>query len=102
MGENPRSHCNPMQRAAALAQLAYRNIVDVAEEYDVSVRTIARWQQHFQETGSYERRQGTGDWRITTAEEDNILINYVSENPFRPLTHAVQATGFPGNIFFII
>ncbi|KAF4532722.1 hypothetical protein B566_EDAN017057 [Ephemera danica] len=96
MAQNPRGpHRTPLERAEALTKLQFMNIVDVAEEYNVCVATVRNWQHQFENDGTYTRQPGTGQWKITTPQEDQILLNYVHQHPFRPLTRAVRDTHFP-------
>ncbi|KAG8224036.1 hypothetical protein J437_LFUL001113 [Ladona fulva] len=61
----------------------------------VAPSTISRIKARWETEHTVERREGQGRPRATTAEEDERLVRYITENPFTPATVARMETNFP-------
>jgi hypothetical protein len=44
-----------------------------------------------------EKKKPTGRLKVSTAEEDNALLQHLEQNPFHIMRHAAQETNLPGS-----
>jgi transposase len=69
----------------------------VADRFQVPKSTVhyvkVRWNQRH----SLERQVGTGRQKLSTKEEDNNLIQFLENNPFKIAVEARQMTQFPAS-----
>lgn len=74
----------------------------VAQSVGVSISIVSRAWTRYQETGRYERRQGSGRRRITTVRQDREIVRYTLQrrtitahqirNEFHHLNHICEQT----------
>ncbi|KAJ3615685.1 hypothetical protein MTP99_006731 [Tenebrio molitor] len=69
----------------------------VAQHYNIAKSTVRRVKQRWQEHGHFARKAGAGRPKVSTAEQDQALLNRLRENPFEPSTQAASVTNFPGS-----
>jgi hypothetical protein len=46
-----------------------------------------------------EKKKPTARLKVSTAEEDNALLQHLEQNPFHIMRHAAQETNLPGSRF---
>lgn len=73
------------------------SVAEVATQLGVHRTTIARWKRKAETELSLQRTEGSGRWRASTREQDNMLQEYVREHPFVSCNAARAQTGFPGS-----
>lgn len=66
---------------------------DIARRIPCSEFNVRKWIKRWQEEGAgglRDRREHNRRQRLTTAEEDALLVNQVDSNPFLPVSHSVN------------
>ncbi|KAJ8942170.1 hypothetical protein NQ318_002843 [Aromia moschata] len=87
------------QRARAIAKLEENwSLSEVAAELNVSKSCIFYIKKRWQEEQRLQRpiRQGIG--KVSTENEDNALVEFISHNPFETAVKAREETLFPGSL----
>lgn len=69
---------------------------EIAARLGVGRSTIQRISRKWETEHSVERTPGSARPRISTAEEDEALVTFIRENPFKTSPEAKQETNFPG------
>lgn len=70
----------------------------IAEELGVSTSTILRAKRSIRDHGTIRRLVGSGRKTVTTAVEDEQLVNYLRLNPFHTVIRAKEVTGFSASL----
>jgi transposase len=69
----------------------------VAEEFNVTQRTVQRISKRWQEKGRIHRYLGSGRPKISTAAQDALLCDIIQEHPFETAVNARMISNFPGS-----
>ncbi|KAJ8940516.1 hypothetical protein NQ318_009609 [Aromia moschata] len=92
-------HLSEAQRARAISKLEENwSLSEVAAEINVSKSCIFYIKKRWQEEQRLQRpiRQGIG--KVSTENEDNALVEFISHNPFETAVKAREETVFPGSL----
>jgi transposase len=65
-------------------------IAQIAALFDCNRNTVKRWVSRYEETLDVQRRLGSGRPKITTPEEDNMILDAVRA---KPITIAAEIAG---------
>ena len=71
---------------------------NIAYQLGVHPTTVQRWVEKYEDTGSLDRREGSGRLTVSTPEQDAALINVLVNDPRSSMRHAIQDSEFPGCI----
>ena len=97
MDINPRAH---KSEAEKMYDLGLRDgetpLAQIAEEVAVSMKTLRRWFDKWDNELSLKRRPWTGLTRCTTAEQDQALVERMRQHPHDTLKRGVMLTEFTG------
>lgn len=69
----------------------------VAADLQLNKCTILNVKRKWETEGNLNRKRGTGLSRISTPEQDRLLVQYLRENPFKVVRNAIIETHFPGS-----
>ena len=70
---------------------------EAARRFHVSERSARRWVQNYQRSGNFGRKAGSGNWKISTPEQDARLVAEVERNPFHTAATLKAIVNFPGH-----
>lgn len=70
----------------------------IAEQFGKPRSTIQSLRTKWENTGSLERRAGSGRKKISNENQDNDLIDFLRNNPFQTAVEAHNQTNFPGTV----
>jgi hypothetical protein len=95
-------HASLKTKYFSMGQIPYKSKVQIANEAGVSARTIRRWQIKYENTLEIERNRDPGSSRprVSTAAQDELLVNFVNNHPFQSLPRAMHQVNFPGKLYF--
>lgn len=71
-----------------------KSIGQIANSLGISKSSVSRWQQRFEETGDIKRKDGSGRPRLTTREQDRLIIQEVQRQPI------TTAAAIQGQLFY--
>lgn len=74
-----------------------KKIREIAAELGVNKNTILLAKQKIEEYGAILQRPTTGRPRVSTANEDYQLVQFLRDNPFETAVNAREETNFPGS-----
>jgi transposase len=83
-----------------IVTLAQRGMSQAQISMDLRIpkSTISCILKKWRQSGTTERRQGSGRPSTSTAEQDNMLLNRLrNSSPFMTAVEAVNTSGFPGS-----
>jgi transposase len=82
-----------------IVTLAQRGMSQAQISMDLRIpkSTISCILKKWRQSGTTERRQGSGRPSTSTAEQDNMLLNRLRNSPFMRAVEAVNTSGFPGS-----
>lgn len=90
---------NNTQKAIIQARLNDRvSIRRIANELEISKTTVLRAKRKIERYAVIGRNPGSGRPKISTALQDNALVNFLRRNPFETAVRAARVTEFPGSI----
>ncbi|KAI4455483.1 transposable element-related [Holotrichia oblita] len=69
----------------------------VAGMFNINKATVLNVKKKWEENRSVKRKEGSGRPRISNQQQDEVLLDYLRENPFRTARDAVYHTNFPGS-----
>lgn len=69
----------------------------VANNYGINKSTVMRVKKRWEMEQSVKRKEGSGSRKISTAYQDEAILNYLRENPFETARNALIATNFPAS-----
>ncbi|KAJ8952394.1 hypothetical protein NQ318_014485 [Aromia moschata] len=88
-------HLSEAQRARAIAKLEENwSLSEVAAELNLQIYLKKRWQE--EQRLQRPIRQGIG--KVSTENEVNALVEFISHNPFETAVKAREETLFPGSL----
>lgn len=91
-------HLTDMQRAMVISKLESGfSMGVVAQQMNVSKNCIFKIKKKYEQHQTVQRLPGSGPSRVSTAEDDERLINYLKENPFSNVVEAARSIHFPGS-----
>ena len=64
---------------------------------NTSKNTVQNINRRWKIEGTLKRKKPTDRPRISTHEEDDVLIRYLQANPFQVALNAIERTNFPGS-----
>lgn len=70
----------------------------VAATINVSHTAINKLRQKWLQLHTTERLPGTGRQKVTTEEEDRVLVERIQQHPFETAAEAKEASGFPASV----
>lgn len=73
------------------------SIRNVARIFNINKSTVLSVKKKWEEDGSVKRKEGSGRPRISNQQQDEFLLDYLRENPFKTAKDAVFHTNFPGS-----
>lgn len=80
----------PKERASIIALAeAEKSVRYISAKLDISVSTVVYWKRRFEETGDVERQPGSGEKKLTEANEEDI----VSAAQSKPITTEQEIAG---------
>lgn len=85
------------ERVIALRENGNMSITQAAAIYGVPRATAYTWWRKYLETGSLERKVGTGLVKVSTPEQDQALVDTCRQNPFMASRQLQITTQFPGS-----
>ncbi|KAJ8912697.1 hypothetical protein NQ315_012251 [Exocentrus adspersus] len=97
--QNMPAHLTEAQKTRALAKLEDNwSLSEVAADLNVSKSCIYYIKKRWQEQQRLRRpiRQGIG--KVSNEQEDNALVEFIHQNPFKTATKAREETQFPGSV----
>lgn len=95
----PRNYLNDEQKRRIIARLEEgRSLRQTAAEFNVSHTCVAKIRNRWHQNHNFNRLGGTGQWRVSTNEEDEALVEHIRQNPFSTAVEAREATNFPGHV----
>ncbi|KAJ8911578.1 hypothetical protein NQ315_016115 [Exocentrus adspersus] len=93
------AHLTEAQKTRALAKLEDNwSLSEVAADLNVSKSCIYYIKKRWQEQQRLRRpiRQGIG--KVSNEQEDNALVEFIHQNPFKTAAKAREETLFPGSV----
>lgn len=85
-------------RARIIAKLEVGwSIRAVAREFHLNKNSVLKIKRRWEQEATLARRAIPGRPRITTIAEDNNIIRYLEQNPFKTSRDAIVETNFPGS-----
>lgn len=91
-------HLSTVNKARVVTMLENGwSIRRVAQELNVGKNTILRIKQRWVNEARLTRNVGSGRTKMTTADNDAALINYLRDNPFSTAVAAKEETAFPAS-----
>lgn len=72
------------------------SLAAVADHFNIGRATVFRINKRWRQDQSLERKVGSGRPKISTAEEDQALLQELLANPFQNAREARVLSGFPG------
>ncbi|KAG7165872.1 putative actin cytoskeleton-regulatory complex protein PAN1-like 4, partial [Homarus americanus] len=79
----PRGHVQPPRTRAKISNYhnAGKGMREIAQFMGISMETVSRWVRKYEAEGNVETRPRPGRPRVTTAEEDERLIQEAGRTP---------------------
>ena len=69
----------------------------LAQFYGRNESTVLEIKKRWEQEGSLKRKEGSGRPRISSPEEDAMLLEHLRDHPFEIARKAINITGFPGS-----
>lgn len=82
-------------RIISLRKDGHHKLADIARLVDTSIQTVHKWVQKYEQDGNVERKLVPGRPRITTAQQNNAMVEYLKENPFSTAVRASALQNIP-------
>lgn len=73
------------------------SIRQIALRYNVNRNSVFKILKRWRQQGNVDRNPGSGRRKISTIEQDDLLINTLREHPFYSVVQTVGETNFPGS-----
>jgi transposase len=73
------------------------SIRTIALELGVNKSTVLLAKEKLEERGQIERKAGTGRKRVTTADQNHQVIDFIRQNPFQTTITVKEEIEFPGS-----
>lgn len=92
------AHLDLLSKARIIGKLEDNwSIRTVAQQFGINKSTVLKIKKRWEEERTVSRRRGSARPRISTREEDALLLQHLRENPFNTINNAKIAVNFPGS-----